>query len=293
MIFNLANDSASDPIFLGSGYRPGVACIKRQNRTGTPVEQFDLAYLKTDPFTGWPKLVSVIYNNGVPDTNTLIPQFHGLLGGLPVNFTNVTHVCPLVSDVIGRALPTYAVYAIVQTGLAAPFGHKQMVEYAFQTPTTAANDTAFYVDGEFSSHASPVPTPGVGQPQPYIYDQPITGFANAYDAQNYITGTPYDQFHCLYQLDIITSPAPGPPPIVSEPLMIVRGHDNGSLSTTDTRLVLNQDSSGSLQPNPDGNWYVGAINQMGIHVHWLSTFAGTTTHYYARDTSRGFDRRNR
>ncbi len=286
--FDYRADTTSAGYYLGSGYRPNIGCVKRQNRTGPYVPQFDLAYIKTDSVSGWPRLVSVTYTNGVLDTNNLVPKFYTPTGGSGTGFANVTHVRALVSDVVGQTNPMHAVYAIVQTGAPAPAGHKHLVEYLFQTPDPSP-DTAYYVDGGLISHSSPVPMLGSGQIA-QVYDQPITAFANPYDAQNFLTGTPYDQFHCLYQLDIITTPNPPPPPPMHRyPLLIARGHDNGYLSTTDTRLVLNQDSSGNLLQDPDSNRYVAAINQMGIHVHWFATDTGVTTHYYSRDTGRTFD----
>ncbi|HET9137225.1 MAG TPA: hypothetical protein VFO76_11345, partial [Candidatus Kapabacteria bacterium] len=75
--------------------------------------------------------------------------------------------------------------------------------------------------------------------------------------------------------------------------MIIRGWDNklpnAGIATAigtpiDSKLLLNQDLTGVLT-DPDN--YVGAVNQMGIHVHWRVESSGE--HFYARDISKNFN----
>ena len=146
------------------------------------------------------------------------------------------------------------------------------------------NDIAYYVDGIRPYQGLgiwPLPLPIPQGVDPFrngvsgIVDAPIVAFANPYDNQS---GT-YNQFHCLYQLSVTN--------LNVKPLILVRGADNGLKNNpggnlNDTRLLLNQEASSTIQADPTS--YCGAVNQMGIHIHWRSNNA----HFYVRDT-RAFD----
>ncbi|MGI0134377.1 MAG: hypothetical protein ACREBW_05415, partial [Candidatus Micrarchaeaceae archaeon] len=112
-----------------------------------------------------------------------------------------------------------------------------------------------------------------------------------------------DQIHCLYEYDLGSGAAPGK----LYPLEIVRGSDIAAHFPVEpdpsfppygpnTSLVVNQ-SGGALMNDPDEHagalhWYVGAVNQMGIHIHWHAPDGASPpnpTHYYARDMFRTFD----
>ncbi len=152
--------------------------------------------------------------------------------------------------------------------------------------------TAGYVAGDLMAPPAPISVTG----NPNVLDAHIIAFADPYDNQaNWHTT---DETHCLYQYDLGAAAIP-----TEFPLCIVRGCDiaaawpnlysafTPNASTQDTRLVLNQ-TGGALENDPTGNWYVGAVNQMGIHVHWIALSGGIPslpTHFYSRDTSRTFD----
>jgi hypothetical protein len=127
---------------------------------------------------------------------------------------------------------------------------------------------------------------------PPVVDEPIIAFADPYNNQNANSTGIFDFWHCLYQLDVLTTTTH------VFPLMIVRSAE--ICGASDTRIALNQDPGdatktppipATLLKDPINNWYVGAVNQMGIHVHWraIDLASGQPAHFYTRDMNRTFD----
>ena len=210
---------------------------------------------------------------------SLFKQFIPPGGGANIPYGFVTHARELVGSVSGQPA-TEAVYAIVDNnGL-------ELIEYKQVAPGLPAN----YVDGVFIAPESPVPANTGTFPGWPILDQPIMALANPYDQEDYATTGIFNQFHCLYQYTSVSG-------AMSKPLLIIRGDDNGAASP-DTRLVLTKNASNIPINDPDGMWhagtqcwYVAAVNQMGIHVHWhaIDLTTGMLAHFYARDMNRAFD----
>ncbi len=123
-------------------------------------------------------------------------------------------------------------------------------------------------------------------------DNPIWAFANPYEGQN-IAGTSsamdFTGFHCLYQLQrsntqtsyghmITETYTFTSTPSSNNPLMIIPGSNVGN------GFCVNGNGSSAFFADPaamglDFDGYCGAVNQMGVHVHWTSS----TTHFYRRD----------
>ena len=273
------------PIFIGDGERPTIACDPRNNRGGGSTPVFEVAYL-TGHTLDADNVIHVKWNGTSLSTPDVLTHTYIVPNSSPQTtdtYSKPVHARVLVSSVPGQT-PTSAVYAI-SSGSAALF---------YYDPPVAATD-ALYVDGPLTLWTTtPLPLPlyytgsepSTGSP---VVDNPIIAFADPYNNQ----GSRLDPFHCLYQLHV-TFPSGS---VVENPLCIVRGADNNTLHapfTGETRLVLNQDVDGRLEYDPIntpgssyGGAYIGAVNQMGIHVHWFNIYDGN--HYYARDTSRTFD----
>ncbi|HET6402942.1 MAG TPA: T9SS type A sorting domain-containing protein [Candidatus Kapabacteria bacterium] len=274
---------AGFPMSLGQGERPTVACDPRDNR-GVATPWFEVAYL-----TGHtsPSSIKRAFWNGMSlSVITLANQFIPPTCGLPWGYTYVTHARMLVSSVNGEPA-TDAVYAIVDQDVHAAHKAKgaitagspqttTLIEYTPVLPGTSAN----FVDGIYIAPELPVPASTGTYPGWPIVDKPIVAISNPYDEQDY-PGVPFNQFHCLYQCNQSD--------IGRLPMMIVQGDDNGSCTTTDERLVMNQvfpvPPTAALLPD-DPATYCAAVNQMGIHVHWR-TIEGV--HFYSRDLNRTFD----
>ncbi len=252
------------PKELGNGLKPTVACDPRNNRTSNS-PAFEAAWLRLSPSPNIRRVSCVAGALGTPyslATTYVNPSL------ITMNYSGVSHARILVSSAPGVS-PTTALYAIVQDEM----GQNALVFYESANSTTAP---ANYVDGVLEppdpSMVSLALTPGP------VVDNFITAFANPYDYLDNHSGLDLpDQFHCVYQMTT--------PPTYSNPLQIVQGCDNNTFGVADTRLILNQSGSALLG---DPTKYVAAVNQMGIHVHWLSNDGGGT-HYYARDTGRAFD----
>ena len=308
------------PTSAGSGMRPTIACDPRDNRNGGPAIHFDLAFIA--PVAGsWLTLGGMTGGNPVwkdynAGTWTTYPATVTVLlpAGGTTTYYMATHVRALVSSVAGGAWYP-ACYAIVE-GFSGDVLSPVLILYNQLDPHIPMGQAA-YVDGDVMppygvplgnpNPTDPIPapiTPQIGWP---VKDAPIVAFANPYDNQNISSDIPsdwqaYDQFHCLYQLDL--SGFPGQPPNQTYPLLIVRNSDNGETnplqpnpngSTADTRLVLNQVEMSPPPPQPQllqyPASYCAAVNQMGIHVHWRSQAneGSPVIHYYSRDMNRTFD----
>jgi hypothetical protein len=273
------------------GDNPTITCDPRNNRGSGPYSpSFAVAYIQSSvnginfaiwSGAGWttsPTALSKTFWNPTASCTSSPWQFP-------------THKRIVQNSVYGNT-SSYGIYAIVNRQV---LSHSATgVLLAYYDPAHLGS-TANYVAGDLLAPPSPI----TALSNPPVSDGPIIAFADPYDNQANWHNT--DEFHCLYQYDLGLSATPQ-----EFPLCIVRGCDVGTAcpdlystyspdpSTQDTRLVLNQ-SGGSLELDPTGNWYVGAVNQMGIHVHWLAPGGtdpmtpGAETHFYSRDTSRTFD----
>ncbi|HET9137025.1 MAG TPA: hypothetical protein VFO76_10335, partial [Candidatus Kapabacteria bacterium] len=275
----LSNGSvaSSFPINIGSGIRPTIACDVRNNPTDP---RFHVAFIdgtnsvNIDEFTGT-TLVS-------GHTEVLVKKFidpfiiNFFTGPLERTYTAASHARVVVSSTpTGTAVARVYVLDDVTSTLAHDF-------ILYPITWNVANDKGKYIEGAFNQNPSSLNQPSLPSPMVNatdivlgVQDKHIVAFANPYD--NSSSGT-YNQFHTVFQPSYqrITS--------VFNPLILVRGFDNGfpNASNTDTRLLLTQDGSG-LMTSTTSKW-VAAVNQMGIHIHWRDG----SEHYYIRDT-RAFD----
>lgn len=133
-----------------------------------------------------------------------------------------------------------------------------------------------------------------------IFDMPIVSFANPYDGR--YDNNKYEEYHCLYQLrNNLNRNGTPPPPEELSPLCMVRDDNNGIINANEpnTRTILNRQiiqGVKSFVPNPNSDYvngpnYVGAPNQMGLHIRWKEVGSGVTSgsgSFYMRDT-RTFD----
>jgi|GEM_PF-1380424 len=268
---------AGYPKKVDNGQLPTIACDARNNRGGGSTPAFKIAYIDnagtvvktTDETLALTTLSQHFWNPNVASP------------GSTIAYNTALHARIVESSVYGGT-STFAVYAIVDGN--DPAVHHFGDALIFYPPSTSI---ANFVAGTLMLPPSPITTGGLGVP---VVNQYITAFANPYDNQSGWHAS--DEFHCLYQYDLGSGLSP------EFPLLIVRGSDVAALmgpspdpANHDTRLVLNQTSGGTLEEDPADNFYVGAVNQMGIHVHWHATDDATssTAHYYARDTGRSFD----
>ncbi len=218
---------------------------------------------------------------GVPET---LPAFfhdpflsgstndHSYLGA-------ATHARIVVSS-SPSTTPDYSVY-VLEDLLTTPSGFvHDFIFYKGLNLIPASEIRATYVDGLFNT-GTPASYPAPPTPTTFtllgIKDKFITAFSNPYDNQDLTNG--YNQYHCLYQPLFQNNTTSE----FKQPLVILRGFDNGfaNAGTTDTRLILNQ--AGGVLDDPTS--YCGAVNQMGIHIHWRTS---ANDHFYVRDT-RAFD----
>jgi hypothetical protein len=267
------------------GEYPTITCDPRNNRIGTPSPAFDVAYIQQSVN----KINYGIWSGAawITPPTALAQTFWDptISTGSAKPWVNPYHVRIIRNSIYGGT-SSLSIYAIVNRNfLAYGTAGTQLIYY----DAAHLTGTADYVAGAMMAPPSPIST----TPNPLVHDAPIVAFADPYDNQANWHET--DEFHCLYQYDLGSSSSP------RYPLCIVRGADvtaaypnlystySPDPSLEDTRLVLNQ-SGGTLQNDPTNNWYVGAVNQMGIHVHWIAPNSSMQpTHFYARDTGRTLD----
>ncbi len=275
-----------DDLVHHDGQLPTITCDPRNNRSGTPAPAFDLAYIQLSTNNIMTASYSGVLSTPVALTKTFWDTNVGSPGSaLP---WGLAYHARIVRNSVYGGTSSVGIYATVNRDVLAH--HASGILLAYYAPGSLGGPAA-YVAGDLRAPPTPIPFSG----NPPVKDGPIIAFADPYDNQANWHET--DETHSLYQYDL------GPTALPSEfPLCIVRGCDvtadwpdlysafTPDASTQDTRLVLNQ-SGGSLENDPTANWYVGAVNQMGIHVHWIapSGMPSLVTHFYARDTSRTFD----
>jgi len=261
---------------------PTIACEVRND--DELYAQYDVAYINTTtgyvtvkriedgPYTYPPNIVHSETLSSATNTQFPIPYYNSPSCVGTASYTQATHERILVSSVAGSCTLAHALYVITNEGLV----YYNLVNWSTDAP--------LYVDGK---HANSSGTPCYPSLIPHgfsslgnfsvtstgfadggVIDEPIIAFANPYGGQ--CTG--YDQFHCMYQLTASYYSA------AIKPLMIVKAAACGypNVTSADTRMWLNRNSSGYTT---SADTHIGAVNQMGIHLHWRSG----TDHYYARD----------
>jgi hypothetical protein len=260
-----------------AGQHPTIACDVRRNPSSP---EFAIAFISTAAIVTGKVFVGDYYNGSFQHggIKMLLKSFKDpITSGTTDTYTcAATHARVVCSSITGSSHIT-GVYVlecdelILYNNLSWSFTNNDW------------NDVAWYVDGKRPYQAGkpiPSPIPATGNSVVNVFDRPIVALANPYDNQS---GT-YNQFHCLYQLVIS-----GTNNIA--PLFLIRGADNNfgnnpSSNTHDTRVLLNREGTSTIQAAPTS--YCAAANQMGIHIHWLSTVSAVQSHYYVRDI-RTFD----
>jgi hypothetical protein len=267
------------------GKYPTITCDPRNNQIGTPSPAFDVAYLQPSvngincgSWSGaaWTTVPTALLKTYWDPTVTGPPH-------TTLSWTVPNHVRVIRNSVFGGT-SSLAIYAIVNS---ATVTHSMLAASLLFYPPSSLFGNGNFVAGALEQAPSPIPLT-FNLP---VHDEPIIAFADPYDNQSGWHSV--DEFHCLYQYDQGAGTFPN-----EYPLCIVRGSDvpedyppqPDAPLNPDTRLVLNQ-AGGSLEDDPTGNWYVAAVNQMGIHVHWiaLNGTPSVPTHFYARDMNRTFD----
>jgi hypothetical protein len=270
------------PIKIGTGIRPTVACNVRSNPANP---NFHVAYI--DDATN--SIVLKEYSGTIVTLghSEILPKTFEdpflLTSGSPTHdsYSTLSHARVVVSSTpTGTAVA--CVYALVSpTGFSVTGCQHDLIVYQ-PIHWSLTTDIAEYIEGVCNSNAAnfnqPIlPSPMVNATDQVlgVNDKHIIAFANPYD--NSSSGA-YNQFHLVYQPRYQRISA------TYNPLIIVRGFDDGlpNASTTDSRLLLTRDASG-LMTSTVSKW-VAAANQMGIHIHWRDG----SDHYYVRDT-RAFD----
>lgn len=323
-MINLSIWSCGNPMTVKNAVRPTVACNVR-NAPSTP--DFDVACI-TGHLTTWPinhdaqvahshvtynsSTQKYIFPNIQANATTYINQLFNFNGvtvwpsGPQATFctcaTDPRSARILVSSAKGQTTPVKACYVIESMNVASHADRLIFYKFVdgqesnvgkyidgFDISASHACGNATAVPGRSASSFSPV--------DPYfkyeIINNPVQAFANPYDGQN--SGN-YDEFHCVYQ---ITSEGTdcGHTYADGNPLVIVRGANNGMLGTTDTRQLVNREKPAdnwlklpdpTFTPNnvPFFPLYSASVNQMGIHVYWRDQNASTV--FYSRDL-RKFD----
>jgi hypothetical protein len=291
-----SNIQATAPFLVSSNAggvfkRPTVACNVRNSGSSFCA----IGYLATAANVTVP-VVATIINGGVTNTEALLLKHHDPYHYNNVSFPDITyfnalHARILVSSVAGASSGVLSMYVLTNYGL---------LLYDKLTGTNT-NDIAWYCDGHYANfppagvskpYPMPIPNSGSNPPTVETVDEHIVAFANPYDNQDYdgTSSHPFKQFHCLYRLTVHPNSGSN-----KNPLCIIRSFDNGwggnHQDRGDQRVLLNRHGDQSLRDfsliDDDPTSYVGAVNQMGVHIHWRIG-GSTPTHFYVRDI-RSFD----
>ncbi len=296
--------SMSPTMVASNALRPTVSVDIRNS--GSMPGNFDIAYLDGASYLGgrvwWTEWNGTSFNTPqLVGTSFTIPP----PGSGSTNWFGALHARILTASEAGvppSKLNQRAVYVIAGTvdcpSYSFPCKTHLFLDYIYNGGPPSS--TCEYCDG-FYNAARPSGCP-VESDDFELVDNPIWAFADPYEGVNSNNPGPgmandFTEFHCLYQLQrsntqtsygqmITESYTFTSTPTPNNPLMIIPGSNvlkgfcvNGETSTT----FFDDPAPSSL--NFDG--YCGAVNQMGIHVHWITN--GTTpTHFYRRDL-RKFD----
>ena len=270
---------------LSPGQRPTVSVDIRNSGS---VGNFDIAYLDATSVGMHGCHVNWTEWNGTSFTS---PQ------DINQSFGSTTWDAPLHARILTASeagvAPSItsqrAVYVIAYTDAFSSTTPQYIHLFLDYIKSAAPVNPSEYCDGNLNN-ARPTgcPVESVVGGMPFLLqvkDNPIWAFANPYEGANSALPATADftGFHCLYQLvrtggtNIPTS---------NNPLMIIPGNSAVSgfcVNGNGTSTFFDDPVASNL--NFDG--YCGAVNQMGVHVHWITN--GTTpTHFYRRDL-RKFD----
>ncbi len=284
--------------------RPTVSVDIRNS--GSSPGNFDIAFLDQNVGTATGHVHWTEWNGSAFSTPQLIGSTFSdpLLPSPPnpaVNWVAPLHARILTASEFGVSPVTTnqrAVYVIAGTedcpSYSNPCKLHLFLDYIYSAGPPSA--TCEYCDG-FYNGARPTGCPVENGLNFELDDNPIWAFANPYEGQN-IAGVnstqDFTEFHCLYQLQrsntqtsyghmITETYTFTSTPSSNNPLMIITGNNVGN------GFCVNGDGSSTFFPDPaatglDFDGYCGAVNQMGVHVHWT----GGGTHFYCRD-KREFD----
>ncbi len=275
---------------LGStGRRPTVAVDIRHSSTTTEAP-FDVAYMDAIPAG------NVIWRQWNPAGGAFLPaaSIPHAIAGTADTWSDPTHARILDASQAGVTPSTAnqrGVYLIADThvdinqkqkGITGLLGLSlfldRIVSGLAQTPVE-------YCDGVLNnSHPGPIDLPNPPNSNLYpVVDEPLWSFTNPYEGANAGSTNPavnFTEFHSLYRLDrsSVCTSANG-----EDPLLIIR------TSVVATAFCVSEANGTTFLDDPVANangitQFCGAVNQMGIHVHWISS----SDHFYARDR-REFD----
>src|SRR5581483_3867977 len=258
-----------------TGVRPTVAVDIRNH--GTTVAPFDVAYISAVPsgtvyWTQWQPSSSTFTSPTAIPNSFVDPQ-----NSTSLTWSNPQHARVLAaSEAVVSPLATNqrAVYVIADNG-----GLSLFLDRIIAGVPQSTNE---YGDGVYNcSRPSNCPMEKCSSTPPNLFpvlNNPIWAFSNPYQGENAsssLTTSTFTEFHCLYQLDrssVFTGSAG------EYPLMIIPG------SAASSGYCVSEASSTTFDEDPitNGNsimQYCAAVNQMGIHVHWISS----NHHFYCRD----------
>ncbi|HET6399884.1 MAG TPA: T9SS type A sorting domain-containing protein [Candidatus Kapabacteria bacterium] len=265
-----------------NGQRPTIAVDVRHSGSIAP---FDISFISGGSvyWTEWNPSTS-LFSSAVAVPTAYIDPYDLTTQ----NWTTATHARILVASQAGVGTPTQrGIYIIAENPhsitmkkkeITAITGPSLFLERIIGAPPAALPQALNeYCDGPWNtSRMAPSP---VGAPYPDypVLDDPLWAFANPYEGAN-ASGTPpnnFNGFHCLYRLDRSGTHMGT---AGQSPLMIIPSSNAGA------GYCASESSGTAFLDDPVVNahgvmQYCGAVNQMGIHVHWITS----STHYYTRD----------
>ncbi len=284
-----------DPSTGTGGRRPTVSVDIRNSGTIAP---FDVAYLTPviPSLTGsvlWTQFITgTAFTPPVPLSTSFTdpqPPNPGFNWEAPTHARILTASESAASGISPSTANQRAVYIIAGTSCAssglACMTHLFIDYIKNATPVPRCE----YCDGLFNCARSSGFPVEMGSPFFFaVDDNPIIAFADPYEGANAnagMGGNDFTEFHCLYQIDRSGSFIPPSHHAANNPLMIIPGnHAAMGYCVSGGGTSSFYDDPGT---NPIGfTAYCGAVNQMGIHVHWTGEPSGD--HFYCRDI-REFD----
>ncbi|GEM_PF-2616668 len=253
-----------------TGRRPTVAVDIRNSGSVAP---FDVCYIDQVPGGNvyWRQ-----WNPSSSSFNPVIPIPNNF--GSSNTWTNPRHARILVASqagVIPSTMNQRGVYVIADFS-----GLNLFLDRIINGIPNPVND---YCDGHLNcarSANSPVENCTSAPPNTFdVLDDPLWALTDPYEGLNSSSATSsFTEFHCLYRLNRTTAGFV----ILNQPLMIIPGSNAGN------GFCVSGNGSNAFFPDPSTNsngvaQYCAAVNQMGIHVHWINTGGTAPTHYYRRD----------
>ncbi len=260
---------------VATGRRPTVAVDVRHSGS---IADIDVAFLTTVPgLVDWTK-----YSGSGTTWSTALP-ITTVISGSIYPWSNATHARIVDASTAGTATTDKAIYFMADD-------HNATNALLFNWIISGSLSTSSnYCDGHYNttrSTYSPIETTTAFP----VMDDYIRAFADPYEGAS--GAGDFKEFHCLYVLNHTsgtTGPVGG-----NYPLMIIPNFypGNGYCISGDNvhfyplGLFPYYDPIAATGHEPF--LYVGAVNQMGIHTHWIADSSAVNTHYYRRD-KREFD----